>query len=144
MSGRFVGIDYGSKRVGLAISDPVGSIASPFKTLSARSTPSEQVQAVIEATSAEYDIDEWVVGHPLNMDGSEGPQAKLSGRFAKLLAGATGAPVHLWDERLSSVQADTYLAEAGATRKQKETRRDMLAAQVILQTFLDARSLSEE
>lgn len=135
---RYIGIDHGSKRIGLAVSDPGGSIASPLKTISAARDWADQVRDVVKE-SADFDVDEWVVGHPLNMDGSEGPQGKLTRRFAEALRLATSQPVHLWDERLSTAQADIYLADGEFTRKQRKGRRDKVAAQVILQSFLDAR-----
>ena len=138
MNGRYAGIDYGIKRIGLSISDPAGTIASPFKTVIAPGNLRNQVREVVAALE-EYDIEDWVVGWPLNMDGSTGPQAKLSQQFADHLAKATGSPVHLWDERLSSQQADVHLDLGGLTKKKKKRRRDAVAAQVILQTYLDAR-----
>ncbi len=144
MSARYIGVDYGTKRIGLAVSDPLGSLASPFKTVPAQGTPPQHVQDVVDSATAEFDVDEWVVGHPLNMDGTVGPQAKLTRTFARRLAGATGAPVHLWDERLTSSQADRHLAAAGLTRKKKKARRDAVAAQIILQSFLDAHANSAE
>lgn len=136
--GRLCGIDYGTKRIGLAISDPGGLIASPLATLTVKGGVAEQVRAVIEA-AADYDVAGWVVGLPLNMDGSEGPQAKVTRRFAEQLAKASDRAVHFCDERLSSAEADTYLREAELTRKKRKQRRDQVAAQVILQSFLDAR-----
>ena len=143
MSARFIGIDHGTKRIGLAVSDPLGSIASPLVTVEASGKPAEQVQRTIEAATEQFDIDEWVVGHAIHMDGTEGSQAQVCSRFAKLLEAATGDPVHLWDERLSSAQADTYLAEGNLTYKKRKARRDMLAAQIILQSFLDARAVDD-
>ena len=136
---RFLGIDYGTKRIGLSVSDPTGAIASPLKTLPAARTCEEQVRDVIDG-AGEFDIDQWVVGLPLNMDGSAGPQAKLVERFAQRLAQATGAPVRLWDERLSSYEADQRMARTGLTHKKKKRRRDSIAAQIILQSFLDAHA----
>ena len=138
MSPRYVGIDYGTRRIGLAVSDPLGTLASPLRTLQVKGGAAEQVRQVV-AAAQEFDVDEWVVGHPFNMDGTEGPQAKTCGAFAELLARQTGTVVHLWDERLSSAQADEYLAQAALTQKKKKSRRDMLAAQIILQSFLDAQ-----
>jgi putative Holliday junction resolvase len=136
--GRTCGIDYGTKRVGLAIGDPGGSIASPLATLTVRGVPADQARDVIAAVT-EYDVAEWVVGLPLNMDGSEGPQAKATRAFAEQLGRISAKEVRLWDERLSSRTADAYLAEAELTQKKRKARRDRVAAQVILQTFLDAR-----
>lgn len=141
MNARYLGIDYGTKRIGLAVSDAAGGIASPLQTLPVVGTCDRQVRDVIEA-AADFDVDEWLVGLPLNMDGSSGPQAALAREFATLLAEATGAPVHLWDERLSSYAADAHLSQSGLTHLQKKRRRDAIAAQVILQSFLDARAES--
>jgi putative Holliday junction resolvase len=137
MSARYVGVDPGAKRIGLAISDPAGEIASPLKTVTASSEPTARVREVIEATD-DFDVDEWVVGLPLNMDGTAGAAAESVRAFASALAEATGHPVHLWDERLSSHEADERMARTGLTHKQKKRRRDALAAQVILQSYLDA------
>ena len=142
-TGRLCGIDYGSKRIGLAISDPDGSIASPLATVEARGGLADQAQAVMKAV-AEFDVGGWVIGLPLNMDGSEGPQAKAARRFGAELAQTSRLEVEYWDERLSSRQADAYLREAELTRKKHRARRDRVAAQVILQTFLDARAASSE
>ncbi len=135
----FGGVDYGLKRIGIAVSDPEGKLAGPFSVVAADGTFEVQAAAIVREVDGKFDVDEWVVGLPLNMDDSEGPQAKLTRRFAGVLEKISGLPVHLWDERLSSAQADIYLTEASLTRKKKKSRRDMLAAQVILQTFLDAR-----
>lgn len=139
MSPRYLAIDYGTRRIGLAVSDPLGDIASPLRGLSVVGVFDEQVHEVIKAAD-DFEVDEWVVGLPLNMDGSTGPQAKLAKEFARCLARTTGAPVHLWDERLSSYTADVHMARSGLTHKMKKRRRDALAAQVILQGFLDARA----
>ena len=135
---RICGVDYGTKRIGLAIGDPGGSIASPLTTLMVRGQAADHARDVIAAVE-EYDVGQWVVGLPLNMDGTEGPQAKTTRAFAGQLGKLSGKQVHLWDERLSSRTADEYLAEAELTRKKRKARRDRVAAQVILQTFLDAR-----
>ena len=139
MSLRYVGIDYGSRRIGLAVSDPMGTIASPLRTVEVSGSAADHVTKVVSA-AAEFDVDEWVVGHPFNMDGSEGPQARVCSAFADLLAGETGKVVHMWDERLSSSQADVYLAEGELTNKKKKSRRDKVAAQIILQSFLDSQA----
>ncbi|HEY3244156.1 MAG TPA: Holliday junction resolvase RuvX [Phycisphaerae bacterium] len=135
---RYLGIDYGTKRIGLAISDPSGSIASPLTTVPARGTLSEQARAVRQAAVAYDDIGACVVGLPLNEDGSEGPQAKLTRQFAAALEHVMPGPLHLWNEHLSSVTADELLAAGDFTRKERKARHDRLAAQIILQGFLDA------
>ena len=134
---RFCAIDYGQKRIGLATGDPSVGIASPLATLTVRGGAADHAREVIAAVE-DYEVAEWVVGLPLNMDGTEGPQAKAARAFAEQLGRLSGKQVHLWDERLSSRTADGYLAEAELTRKKRKARRDRVAAQVILQTYLDA------
>ena len=134
--GRICGVDHGTRRIGLAITDPGRVIASPLVTLNVGSDVTEQVGLVLAAVE-EYDVVEWVVGLPLNMDGSEGLQANITRKFGECLARAVEAPVHYFDERLSSVVADEALMEAELTRKKKKARRDKVAAQVILKSFLD-------
>jgi len=135
----FIGIDYGSKRIGLAVGAEQAGLATPLTTLEVRAELAEQVQAVI-ARTGDYDVDAFVVGLPLNMDDTEGPQAQLVRSFGSALAQATGLPVHYWDERLSSVAAEELLQGADLTHAKKKRRRDRIAAQVILQEFLDSRS----
>ncbi len=137
MCARYLGIDYGTKRIGLAVSDPDGQVASPLTTLLSGGDPDTQARDVVRAAE-DYGVEEWVVGLPLNMDDSEGPQSKLVRRFATCLARFTDDPVHLWDERLSSLTADDRMAQTGLTHKKKKKRRDALAAHVILQSFLEA------
>ncbi|MFH0980237.1 MAG: Holliday junction resolvase RuvX [Planctomycetota bacterium] len=139
MQARCVGIDYGTKRIGLAISDPGGSIASPLTTLNLVGDPAARIEQILRAL-ADYDVDEWVVGLPLNMDGTDSRQTQLTRRFAAALSRRVDRPIHLCDERLSSYQADEYLAASQLSAKKRKARRDRLAAQVILQSFLDART----
>jgi putative Holliday junction resolvase len=137
---RFLGIDYGTKRIGLAISDPSGSIASPLGTVAVKGSLAEQARAVLQAAAKYDDIGTCVVGLPLNADGTEGPQARLTRSFAAALQDVLAKPTHLWDERLSSVAADELLRAGDLTRKKRKARHDRIAAQVILQSFLDAQS----
>jgi putative Holliday junction resolvase len=135
---RLAGIDYGRRRIGLALGDPGETIASPAATLNATGTASGDARAVLH-WAAENQVQGLVVGLPLNMDGSLGPQASLSKEFADQLRQAGNLPVELWDERLSSFQADELMRSAGLTPAKGHRLRDALAAQVILQSFLDAR-----
>ena len=132
-----MGIDYGTKRIGLALSDPGGKIASPLAVLQPRGDLDAQVRAVI-AAGIEHDVERYVLGIPLNMDGTEGEQAKLTRAFGALLGRQSGKEVVERDERLSSRGADEHLAAAELTYKKRKARRDALAAQIILQGFLDA------
>ena len=136
---RYLGIDHGSRRIGLAVGDSRTTIASPLATIKARGRADDDVRAIRESIS-NYDIDAFVVGLPLNMDGTEGPQAKLTRRFGKELARATELPVHYWDERLTTNAARELMILGELTRKQRKNRVDRVAAQVMLQSFLDARA----
>jgi len=133
----FVGVDYGSKRIGLAVSSD-GRLALPLTTLDGRGDVTAQVAGVL-ATADDYQVDAFVVGLPLNMDGTEGPQAKLTRKFGEELQRASDKTVHFWDERLSSHAAAELLQPAELTRKKKKQRLDRVAAQVMLQDYLDAQ-----
>ncbi len=132
----FLGIDYGTKRIGLAIGDDGTRIASPMTTADARGSLAEQVRCVLGHADA-YDVDAFVVGLPKNMDDSEGEQARLVRRFGAELAEQTGKPIHYVDERLSSHAADELLRPAELTRRRRKARQDAVAAQVILDGFLN-------
>ncbi len=131
---RYLGIDLGSKRIGLALGDAKG-LVMPLKVLTAGASMERNAHLVLEVAD-EYGADELVIGLPLNMDDTEGPQAKLSRQLAEAIHKLGGPPVHLHDERLSSHAADEKLRERDLTREQKKTRQDALAAQCILQSFL--------
>ncbi len=135
---RYLGIDYGSRRIGLAISDRVGTLATPAATLPAKGDPNVDAENVAD-WSDRQGIEAFVVGLPLNMDGTEGPQARLTRAFAEQLeAAAGGRCVVLWDERLSSYAADQLLAQTTLSAGKRTKRRDQLAALVILQSYLDS------
>jgi len=133
---RYLGIDHGLKRIGLAVSDAGGTLASPLATIDVSGMVTDQIAIVIER-SRECDVDAFVVGLPLNMDGSEGRQAKFARQFGDEIGRITGKPVHYWDERLSTFAAQELLRPADLTRKKRKARMDRVAAQVILQSFLD-------
>lgn len=136
---RFLGIDHGSKRIGLAVSDPGATLASPLTTINASGNLSDEIAAVLSYVK-DYDIDAFVVGLPLNMDDTEGNQAKAVRRFGTELGRVSGKPVHYWDERLSSHAAEDLLRPAELTRKKCKARLDRVAALVILQGFLDSQA----
>jgi putative Holliday junction resolvase len=136
---RFLGIDYGTRRIGLAVGDSDVEIASPLQTIDARGPVSSHVEAVI-AVASKYDVDAFVVGLPFNMDGTETDQAKITRRFGDELCRASGKPVRYWDERLSSVAARELLKPGGLSRKKHRAVEDCVAAQVILQSFFDAEA----
>ncbi len=135
---RWAGVDYGKRRIGLAIGDPGETIASPARTLEASGSAPGDARLVLR-WAGENQVEGLVIGLPLNMDGSVGPQAKLTQAFADQLRAQGSLPVELWDERLTSYQADTLMRSAGLSRSRRKRHRDALAAQVILQAFLDSR-----
>ena len=133
--GRWLGIDHGTKRIGVAAGDTTDRIASPVEVIPA----SPQAGAIerIGQLAAEYQVDGIVVGWPLSMDDSEGRQGKLARTMASELARATGLDVRLWDERLSSFEADQALAGL-LTSKKRKAKRDAIAAAAVLREFLSA------
>jgi len=133
---RYIGIDYGLRRVGLAICDAGETIVSPLQCVSWKPPQAGGLLARLGAIIAETGAEALVVGLPLNMDGSEGEQARLTRVFGKALTAATGLTVHYQDERLSSETADAMLAESGLSDKKRRAKRDMLAACTILGDFL--------
>ena len=135
---RYLGIDYGTKRIGLAVGDTDVGVASSLQTIEVKGTVNVHVDAVI-AVVEDYPIDAFVVGLPKNMDDTEGGQAKITRRFGDQLAHRTGKPVHYFDERLSSHAADELLQPADLSRKKHKAVQDAVAAQVILQGFLDGQ-----
>jgi len=136
--GRWLGIDYGTRRIGLALSDYGGRIASPAATIAAFGGPSADARAILK-WAHDNEARGIVVGLPLNMDGSEGAQAKLCKELANHLRSGGGLPVEVWDERLTSFQAEQMMAATRVKRGRRRRLQDALAAQVILQSFLDAR-----
>jgi len=130
---RWLGLDYGHKRIGVAVGDTAGAVVSPVAVIPAE--PSAGALARIADLAEQYHAAGIVVGWPLNMDDSEGPQAKACRAAAARLATACGLDVRLWDERLSSFQADTTLA-GKLTRRKRKARQDAVAAAVMLEDFL--------
>lgn len=144
---RFLAIDLGDKRTGLAVGDdatgmvgPAGMIETPIGERNGEALLDELARAVDEHIGPR---DEIVIGLPVNMDGSEGPQAAKVRSFASRLGARTGHEIRFQDERLTSVQADWSMARTGMTHKQKKGRRDALAAAAILRDFLDGRASGE-
>jgi putative Holliday junction resolvase len=132
---RILGIDYGDRRIGLAMSDPGAIIARGLPTL--KNEGEAEVLAAIRRLVEEHEIAEIVVGLPRNMDDSLGPQAQKTMRFAEQLK-VLGRKIHLVDERLTTEQARRVMTEAGLSREQQHRRVDRVAAQFILQIFLDS------
>jgi len=132
---RWLGIDPGEKRIGVAVGGTGVRIASPVGVVPAQ--PRRAAIDRIRAYAGEYGATGLVVGWPLNMDGTEGPQARQARALAAELAGQTGLDVRLWDERLSSFAADQALAGL-LTRDKRKARQDAVAAAAMLQEFLSS------
>ena len=128
--GRWLALDTGGARVGLAVGSADG--VGPLEVIPAE--PAESVVERVRQLAAEYDVDGLVVGWPINMDGTVGPQAELACRIAQDIAAATGLDVRLWDERLSSFAADAALA-GHMTRGKRKKRQDAIAAATFLSDF---------
>lgn len=134
--GNIVGIDYGRKRIGLAVADTESRIATPLTTLAGRNEATRDARIVSDASPAE-EAEAFVVGLPMNMDGTDSEQTRVTRRFASELGRLSGLPVHLQDERLSSYAASELLSEAGVSRQRRKEITDQIAAQQILQAWLD-------
>ncbi len=135
--GRVLGLDLGDARIGVAVSDPRGRLALPIGTVHVGQPPGEL--KAIAALVLEHDVDQVVVGHPLSMSGASGPRAGHAEAFAEALRAILPVPVALQDERLSTVQAERSLREAGVRGRDRRSVVDRTAAAVILQAWLDAR-----
>ena len=133
---RYLAIDYGLKRLGVALCDANETIISPLCQLQVKASDRQKLFVQFRQMVQEHQVEAVVVGLPLNMDDSEGDQAKLTRKFADELALAVNLPVHLQDERLSSAAANEKLALSGLSRKKQRQKRDMLAACDILEEFL--------
>lgn len=136
--GRILAIDYGSRRMGLAVSDALGITAQGLDTLERRNKRSDFAR--LERTIREYQVTEIVLGNPLRMSGEEGTQSRKVAEFAEELRRRFGLPVHLWDERLTSSEANRLLREAEVSLQRRTQAVDRMAATLILQSFLQARS----
>jgi putative Holliday junction resolvase len=137
-----MGLDVGTKTVGVAISDALGITAQPVTTV--RRTNQKADLAQLQQLAQEHEVTRVVVGLPLNMDGSEGPRAEASRAFARLVEERLGIPVEFWDERLSTVAANRALLEGDVRRERRKQVIDQLAASYILQGWLDARAHAKE
>ena len=134
---RYLAIDFGAKRTGLAVGDDVVRIAGPVEVIV--TTDQRQRLLLIAKAAQRQGADALVVGLPLNMDGSEGPAALECRTQALQLGEQCGLPVHLVDERLTTAEANEKMSRSGLTRGMKQARRDALAAATILQQFLESR-----
>ena len=138
---RIMGLDYGSKTVGVAISDPLGMTAQGIEIIRReKETKLRQTLARIEALIKEYQVESIVLGFPKNMNNTIGDRAEKSLAFKEMLEKRTGLDVVMWDERLTTVEANRTLMEGKVRREDRSKYVDMLAAVYILQGYLDSRS----
>ncbi len=135
--GRVMALDIGGRRIGVALSDPARILASPLLTLPAQPRP--RALDRIDELVRQHQVADVVVGLPLTLSGEIGPQAKLVQAFVAELRERLAVPVHEFDERLTSVEAERILAEAGVKPDQRRARIDAVAASIILRDFLESR-----
>jgi len=137
---RIMGLDFGSKTVGVAISDPLLITAQGIEIIRRKEENKlRQTLARIEELIVEYEVEEIVLGLPKNMNATEGERAELTKEFREKLERRTGLPVNMWDERLTTVSADKAMMEAGIRREHRKDYVVMIAAVLILQGYLDLR-----
>jgi putative Holliday junction resolvase len=136
---RALGLDLGAKRIGVAVSDRTGTIASPLLVLQRSGSVARDHQAIADLV-LEEEAEAVVVGLPLNMNGSSGPAAKAAVKEAEALAPVVGVPVYTSDERRTTVTADQAMMEAGLNAQQRRKHVDKIAAAVLLQQWLDRRA----
>lgn len=137
MPKRVLSIDFGEKRIGLAVSDPLGITAQGLETL--MNLGKARTMEALVKLCREREIGEIVIGLPVNMKGDHGPKAKEILEWIPELQAATSVPVKTWDERLSSREAGRLMIEEGLSRKKQKEQSDRLAATLILQSYLDLK-----
>jgi len=136
---RRLGIDFGSARIGVALSDELGFSAQPLEVIQAKK---QNAVARIATLTDEYNVVEIVLGLPLTLLGDRGPAAEKVEKFARALEAKVSVPIVLWDERLTTAECEKLMISAGVSRKRRKEKIDKLAATVILQSYLDAASIS--
>ncbi|GGJ17382.1 Holliday junction resolvase RuvX [Paenibacillus hunanensis] len=135
---KILGLDYGDRRIGVAVSDAFGWTAQGVEVIDRQRNTAvdERIAELIQ----EHEISEIVVGLPKNMNGSIGPRGQICIEFAEHLRESVHLPVHLWDERLTTMSAERTLIEADVSRKKRKQVVDKMAASLILQNYLDSKS----
>jgi putative holliday junction resolvase len=137
---RIMGLDVGSKTVGIAISDALGWTAQGVETVRIDEEKEEYGIHRIAELVAQYEVSSFVVGYPKNMNNTVGPRGEASERYADLLRETFSLPVTLWDERLTTMAAERMLIEADVSRKKRKLVIDKMAAVMILQGYLDSKN----
>lgn len=139
---RIMGLDFGSRTVGVAVSDSLLVTAQGLEIIRRpEANKLRRTLARIEELILEYEVEEIVLGYPRNMNATEGPRVELTREFQEKLERRTGLPVTLWDERLTTVAADRAMMEAGIRRERRGEYVDKIAAALILQGYLDRRAM---
>ena len=138
--GRVMALDYGDRRIGVALSDPLGVTAQPLLTLERRSRADDFDR--LARLAREHEVLRVVVGLPLGMDGARGERVRLTELFMDRVRKATGLPVEPWDERLTTAQAERALIESDLSRRRRRGVIDQAAAVILLQSWLDARRVA--
>jgi putative Holliday junction resolvase len=139
---KVLGVDYGTVRIGLAISDPDRKFAFPLATYTrkGRDKDGDYFRTLVKGEA----IGQVLLGLPIHLSGVEGQKAREARAFGRWLSEITTLPILLWDERFTSVEAEGYLLAAGLTKKRRKARRDRVAAQILLQSYLDAGCPGEQ
>lgn len=137
---KIMGLDVGSKTIGVAISDALGWTAQGIETVKINEAEGDFGIERIQELVKEHNVTEFVVGYPKNMNNTVGPRGEASENYKKLLEDTFGFPVKLWDERLTTMAAERVLLEADVSRKKRKQVIDKMAAVMILQGFLDSRN----
>ncbi len=133
---RILGIDHGTVRIGIAVSDELKMIATPLEYIPA--DPFAEVIERVKVIIKDKEVEQIIVGMPRNMDGSYGPAAEKVREFVGFLKDAITVPIRLWDERLTTVSAQKSLIAAGTRREKRKEKVDKIAAAIILQSYLDS------
>ena len=142
---RLMGLDYGSKTVGVAVSDPLGRTAQGVETVwRKQENKLRQTMARIEELISEYQVERIVLGYPKNMNNTVGERAVKSLEFKEKLEKRTGLPVVMWDERLTTAEAERTLMENGVRRENRKQFLDQMAAVLILQGYLDRMNMNKD
>lgn len=135
---RVLGLDLGTKRLGLALSDPTGAFASPFMVIETRGRANDLVR--LREIVGDNEVGQVVIGMPTTLRGEQGQAAQQAEEFARELAEQLDVPVTTWDERMTTVVAERALISAGERRENRREKRDKVAAAVMLQSYLDSRT----
>jgi len=142
MGGRVLGVDYGERRIGLAVSDALGVTAQPVGTFEVSSP--RDAGRIVEEAAEKHEAAHIVVGLPKSLSGHIGPKAIETIRFAAYYQRRSRVPVSLWDERLTTASAERVMADAGVNSRKRRGRVDVVAAQLILQSYLDVQRQGAE